>query len=565
MIFSQKNTPANTGILPMHSIQVISPGMYRNFIIFTALLSKDIRRMKYFSEKSGIIIMAFAVLLMIGISSCRKDFSTFPSSGKLQFSKDTVYLDTVFTNIGSSTYTLKVYNTEDRDIRIPVIHLAQGENSGYRLNVDGVPGKHFEDVEILAHDSLFVFIETTIDYNNVSDPLYEDLLLFDSGDKEQKVHLVTLVQDAHFLYPDKVNGEPRTVEIENFGTVTGRYLSDDELDFNDEKPYVIYGYMIIGDDNHSPKTLTMNPGAHVHFHANSGLIALENSSLHILGEMNASEEEHNEVILEGDRLEPEFENTSGQWGTIFLLNGSTNHIIRNATIKNAQAGIIIQGFNSTSTPTLTMHNVQLYNHGSYGILAFYSHIKADNLVIGNTGRSCFAGWVGGIYEFTHCTFANSTGNNGRELPNIYLTNYIADAETGEVSAAADLAKADFINCINYGSKSVEWALDKIDDFAFNYRFDHCMMKFYDPNHNFDSDLYDLEDNTHYPGIITQGNPDFKNTSLNEYIIGEQSNCIDSASPDGSSAVPQDILGVNRDIPADIGAYEHTSFDDENGE
>ena len=56
-------------------------------------------------------------------SSCRKDFEFSPSTGILEFSKDTVYLDTVFTNIGSSTYNLKVYNRSNNDIIIPTLDL----------------------------------------------------------------------------------------------------------------------------------------------------------------------------------------------------------------------------------------------------------------------------------------------------------------------------------------------------------------------------------------------------------------------------------------------------------
>ena len=41
----------------------------------------------------------------------------------LNFSKDTVYLDTIFTNIGSSTYNLKVYNNSQTNILIPKIKL----------------------------------------------------------------------------------------------------------------------------------------------------------------------------------------------------------------------------------------------------------------------------------------------------------------------------------------------------------------------------------------------------------------------------------------------------------
>ena len=90
----------------------------------------------------------FCVLTLLVFSSCRKDFSAELSSGNLSFSKDTVYLDTVFTNIGSSTYNLKVYNKSSKNISIPSISLGKGESSFYRLNVDGIPGKYFENIEI---------------------------------------------------------------------------------------------------------------------------------------------------------------------------------------------------------------------------------------------------------------------------------------------------------------------------------------------------------------------------------------------------------------------------------
>ena len=140
-------------------------------------------------------------------SSCRKDFDFQPSNGTLGFSKDTVYLDTVFTNIGSSTYTLKVYNNSDEDIYVPNIRLENGETSGYRLNVDGMAGKNFDNVEILAKDSMFVFIEITEDIQNHMatdfEFLYTDKILFDAGNLQQDVDLVTLIKDAVFIYPDR--------------------------------------------------------------------------------------------------------------------------------------------------------------------------------------------------------------------------------------------------------------------------------------------------------------------------------------------------------------------------
>ncbi len=106
------------------------------------------------------IITFLICVALISVSSCRKDFSTIPSFGSLEFSRDTVFLDTVFTNIGSATYNLKVYNRGNESITIPRITLENGTSSSYRLNVDGIAGKDFNDIDILAKDSIFVFIET---------------------------------------------------------------------------------------------------------------------------------------------------------------------------------------------------------------------------------------------------------------------------------------------------------------------------------------------------------------------------------------------------------------------
>ena len=78
--------------------------------------------------------------MLIFWSSCRQYFEFTPSTGQLSFSKDTVYLDTVFSNIGSSTYTLKVYNNSDNNILIPSLKLSKGQTSNYRMNVDGMLG-----------------------------------------------------------------------------------------------------------------------------------------------------------------------------------------------------------------------------------------------------------------------------------------------------------------------------------------------------------------------------------------------------------------------------------------
>ena len=93
-------------------------------------------------------------------------------------------------------------------------------------------------------------------------------------------------------------------------TLQGRFLEHEEFTFTNEKPYVIYGYAGVNNG----QTLTMEAGTRVHFHADSGIIVTNGGTLNINGELSTDPEAlENEVILEGDRLEPLFK--------MYLVNG----------------------------------------------------------------------------------------------------------------------------------------------------------------------------------------------------------------------------------------------------
>lgn len=93
-----------------------------------------------------LLYLFIAVLLF---NSCKKedDFNT-SQSFSLRFSTDTILFDTIFTTIGSTTEFLLVYNDENKPVKISSIRLANGNSSLFRLNVDGTPGKIFNDIEI---------------------------------------------------------------------------------------------------------------------------------------------------------------------------------------------------------------------------------------------------------------------------------------------------------------------------------------------------------------------------------------------------------------------------------
>lgn len=501
------------------------------------------------------VLSALLILAVISISSCRKDFSTVPSSGSLIFSKDTVYLDTVFTNIGSATYNLKVYNRGSSDITIPSIRLENGQGSKYRLNVDGVPGKDFQNVDILAKDSIFIFVETTIDINTVTNPLYTDRILFDSGVNQQDVDLVTLVQDATFIYPGR---DPITLEIDVLSldgqatSIQGRLLEDSELTFTNAKPYVIYGYAAVG----ANKTLTIQAGARIHFHDDSGLIIDDDASLKVNGTLNEK------VVFEGDRLEHSFSTIPGQWGTIWMRAGSIDNEIHHAIIKNGIVGLLVDSIPDNTNRTLTLSNTEIYNHSNYGIWGREANIQGTNLVVGNAGQASLAATVGGTYNFTHTTFANYWNNGIRQLPAVLVNNFFTftNGNGQEVVETRDLHAANFNNCLIDGNSPIEFVLDKVDGSLFNFSTTNCMIKFNDP-----TGIYagvpelDFTDTINYPGVILNGTPNFRNPFLNDFIIGDMSSAINGANTGFAGIVPFDILGVNRVAAPDIGAYQHITF------
>ncbi|MCW5516570.1 hypothetical protein J1G40_09955 [Muriicola sp. Z0-33] len=499
------------------------------------------------------------VLLMIFWSSCRKDFEYGFSTGRLEFSKDTVFLDTVFTNIGSSTYTLKVYNRSRDDILIPTIALAQGEASSYRLNVDGIPGKSFEDIPILAQDSIFIFVETTYDIapTNQNEFLYTDLLQFDSGSNLQQVPIVTLIKDAVFLYPSVLaDGSKETLflgldEEGNEIRIEGFILQDNQLNFNNEKPYVIYGYAAVAEN----KILTIEAGTRVHFHKDSGMLIGQGGTLQVNGSLSTNPEiMENEVIFEGDRLETALSEVPGQWGTIWLSQGSLNNVIDHLTVKNATLGMLVEGLSVSAIPTLTIKNSQIHNSATINIWARQSEIQAENVILGNAGNTSLKCSLGGEYSFIHTTIANYWSNGFRSGTALELSNFETDGNN-EIQTG-DLIAANFTNCIIDGNISRELSLNTMEGATFNFTFKNSMLKFRDLNNQFaDNPLYDFTNPDYYNTLILNEDTNFLDTANSDFRIGSSSFAIDIADTDAAALVPLDIFGTDRTETPDIGAIE----------
>jgi hypothetical protein len=450
------------------------------------------------------------IIILIASSCNKKDKIDTSPSVRLSFSADTVLFDTVFTTIGSVTQRLLVYNTNNSKIRISSINLAGGASSPYKLNIDGIPENSAGDVEIEAHDSLYILVRITIDPGNQDLPfIVSDSIVFNTNGNVQNVKLVAWGQDAYFHKDMMLKGT----------TV-----------FDSLKPHVIYGTLRVD----TAGSLTVQQGAKLYFHKNSGLAVSMDATLKVDGTLD------HPVTFAGDRLDPYYRDLPAQWNGIDLERGSINNTINYAVIKNGNYGITIDSLPLNGNAMLTIDNTIIQNVGSSGIYAYSTKIISTNCVIGNTGGSSLALVKGGDYDFRQLTIGNYWSASVRLSPSLYISNYVYGG-TGS-TIPNDLTKAYFANSIIYGVMSEEMVTDSTSAAAFNYLFDHCLLQTEKP----------VTSPVHYSGSFSNQDPKFVDPPKWDFQLDTLSPAIGKGINVGVSF---DIKGVARGSAPDLGAYQ----------
>lgn len=446
--------------------------------------------------------------------SCEKDDFYTSSDVKLKFSNDTILFDTVFTTIGSSTKKLVVKNPYTKSVQISSISLAGGETSPYRLNIDGLSGTKVNNIELRSKDSLYIFIEVTIDPLNHNLPMVvNDSILFSINQKVQDVDLISWGQDVHIL-------NSKIIQTETW--------------IND-KPYLVYNYLFVD----TASTLTIEQGVKLHFH--------KESRMYVAGTLVCNGTFESPIIFEGDRLEKIYEDIPGQWDGIWMLPGSRDNVINFTEIRNAIIGIQVDTLASLDNPTLMLSNSKIENMTSTGLYAQGTTIEAFNTLIANCGQFTAALTLGGSYEFNHCTFANYWGYSTRSTPSVLLNNYYIDIHGN--TQVRPLNKAFFGNSIIYGNKETEIILDENATGDFNYYFDHSLIKV-DANFN-------TSDPDFFENILKNEDPKFKDPYEYNYKLDTLSIAKDYGKIEIGQQFPLDINLNNRTIDngPDLGAFE----------
>ena len=326
-------------------------------------------------------IFLYLIIIFIGVLTACSDDDSFTTSRSnlLTFSVDTVKMDTVFSTIGSSTYTFWVYNESGDGIRLNTVRLQNGNQTGFRVNVDGSyldnqMGSVVNDLEVRKGDSIRVFVELTAAENHQEGPqLVEDDLIFtlESG-IEQKIHLHSYAWDAHHIRDLVIS---RDTVIESV------------------KPIVIYGEGIKVD---SGAVLTVR-NTTLYFHDGAGMA--------VRGTLKAEN-----VVMRGDRLDHMFDylpydRVSGQWQGIVFEEPSTGNVLTDTQIRNAMTAVRLDSAAiDTTAQRLTMTRCIVHNAKGEGIISVNSYIGLYYCQLTNTYGDCLAVY-GGKADIDHCTLA----------------------------------------------------------------------------------------------------------------------------------------------------------------
>lgn len=448
------------------------------------------------------------VLFSLGLMACHKaNEITSDSDVKLSFSTDTVYFDTVFTSVGSANKRIRIYNKEQKAVRVSKIMLSGESGSYFSLIINGNPTNQMEDLQINGNDSISIYVKVNINPDDQYQPfIVQDSILFNTNGNRQSVPLVAYGQNAIFI-------NNQVISANSTWTST--------------LPYIISNSVTIA----AGATLNIRPGTRVLFHGAS--------SMNVMGCLRAEGTKERPVIFASDRLEPYYSEEPGQWSGIRIHSNSSNSSIRNALIKNAVVGITVDSLSFNSAPKLVLSNTIVRNMQAAGLAGYGTEINAFNNLFYNCGQYLFYAVGGGRYNLKQNTFA---GYNYR-LPRITPAVYFSDLSAGYLSG--DL-RLELINNIIWGSLAEEILIENKTGFKVEADVRNNILKTL--LQNFDDQLNQLNVD---PFFI---NPNIWNFELEEGSAALNTGADLSMDPN-LNLLSRDLNNIPRSFPSEPGCFE----------
>lgn len=480
------------------------------------------------------IIPIIFSIIFVALAACTDDDSfTTSRTNTLTFSTDTVKLDTVFSRVPTATKTFWVYNHSGDGIRCSSVRLQNGNQTGFRVNVDGIylggsQGYQTNEIEIRDKDSIRVFVELTSPNNGASTPqLLEDNLIFtlESG-VEQRVNLRGYTWDADIY---------GMLEVHNDTTISAV-----------DKPLVIQQGLKVD----SGATLTITPGSTIYFGQRAGA--------NVYGRIVAEGTADANITFRGDRIDRMFDylpydRVPGQWQGIHFNSSSYENRFNYVDLHSAYNGVVCDS-SSVERLKLQAYNTTIHNCQGYGLVETNCVVDLWNCQITNTLNDC-AAFFGGGAMLRHCTIAQFYPFDANRGVALRFANYRDDKNY-------PLYQFDVYNTLVTGYADDVVMGDFHDGVDAAYMFDHCILRTVKPDtlneEQFKNVVFEnVEDTT----AIT-GEKHFKTIDADmqyyDFHLDSLSTAIDSGTvlPNGYSTIDRD--GRERDSRPDIGCYEFHS-------
>lgn len=429
-----------------------------------------------------------------------------PVSGRIAFSSDTISFDTVFSGMGSATLEFRAVNLENEPLLIDRIWLGGGDESPFNLNINGSPVQAADDIVLASGDSIFIFIEVTIDPTGGDNPVAVlDSVNFQSGAYYGRVLLEAWGQDI-LLVDDDI-------------------LSD--ATWNEGKPYVINGSLLVD----TLISLTLDPGTRVYFHHDAGLT--------VAGSLEVSGTAEKPVLFATDRLEDMYEDVPGRWKGITFLDCSHGNHMSFTEVRNAIIAVTLAG-TATSMPDLDLNCVRLMHNTVASLVARNAEVFAVNSVFAHSGFSTLSLTEGGSYDFVYCTMVNRWEYGFRSEPVMFV-----GPDTGV------LPEVSVVNSVIYGTLDNELNVEATPvDVASAFYADSSMIKV----DTVASNWYSV---SLFRDVITSGQSGFIDENAFDFRPDTLSPLVDAAGKTEMMLWPYDIRNEPRPTGKgpDIGAYE----------
>lgn len=364
------------------------------------------------------LLLTLVAAIGLIVCSCINDDIDSSPSARLQFSTDTLSFGTVFTDQGSVTARLLVFNRNKKGVNISSIRF-KDPDTPFSLNVDGTSGETFHDVEIRGNDSIYIFIECFLPAGESVEPLkFSDRLEFITNGNTQEVEVEAWAQNVV-----RLNG----MRIEQ------------DMTFTSTLPYLITDSLSVEKD----AVLRIEPGASLLFH--------DKAFLSVRGRIEAIGETGKMISLRGDRIDnvlPDvgYDILAGQWKGVRIAPESFGNRLEFVDMRSTEEGLRIDSCSDLSRQKLTIVNSWLHNSQTSVIESKYAKVDAYGCCFSESPRAVVS-LTGGEHRFVQCTIANNYLFSAVTEPNLSL--YHCLPEDSEENGLP-LMKASFENSIVYG-------------------------------------------------------------------------------------------------------------------